>query len=188
MPACSTPTDTRQTPPQPQARPTRRQALRSALTTVALAATGRAWALQPPRGKVVLTVRGLVAQVNAGDRADFDMAMLEALPQHSYSTNTPWFKAARRFSGPLLRDVLAAAGASGQTLRAVALNDYKVEIPVADTQRHKMLLATRLDGAPMPVREKGPLFIVYPYDESADLRSERYYSRSAWQLRTLEVR
>ena len=50
------------------------------------------------------------------------------------------------------------------------------------------VLATRLDDKPMPVREKGPLFIIYPFDESEELRSERYYSRSAWQLRTLEVK
>ena len=58
----------------------------------------------------------------------------------------------------------------------------------ADKQRFKVLVATRLDDQPMPVREKGPLFIIYPYSESADLRSERYYNRSAWQLRTLDVR
>ena len=51
-----------------------------------------------------------------------------------------------------------------------------------------MLLATRLDGQAMTVREKGPLFIVYPFDDSAELRQERYYARSAWQLRTLEVK
>jgi hypothetical protein len=150
-----------------------------------------AWAADPlakPKGKVVLSVTGAVARANAGDRADFDMAMLDALPQHSFVTATPWFKTARRFSGPLLRDVMAAAGVKGTTLSAVALNDYKVEIPAEDAQRFKVLMATRLDEQPMPVREKGPLFIIYPYDDSADLRSERYYSRSAWQLRTLNVR
>jgi len=73
-------------------------------------------------------------------------------------------------------------------LRAVALNDYKIEIPAEDAAKHDMIVALLLDGKPMPVREKGPLFIVYPFDSSADLRSERYYSRSAWQLRTIEVR
>ncbi|GCL65012.1 molybdopterin-dependent oxidoreductase [Pseudaquabacterium pictum] len=168
--------------------PTRRRTLRLGLAAATLLATGGARALAAPKGKVVLSVVGTLSQANAGARADFDMAMLEALPQHSFTTSTPWFKEPKRFSGPLLRDVLAAAGAKGTALRAVALNDYKVEIPVEDALRHKVLLATRLDGQPMPVREKGPLFIIYPYDESADLRSERYYSRSAWQLRTLEVR
>ena len=64
----------------------------------------------------MLSVTGTVARANAGDRADFDMAMLEALPQHSFVTATPWFKTPRRFSGPLLRDVMAAAGVKGTTL------------------------------------------------------------------------
>ena len=168
--------------------PGRRQALRQGLATVALLAAGGAQALDAPKGKVVLSVVGAVGLTNAEGRADFDMAMLEAMPQHSFTTATPWFKEARRFTGPLLRDVLTASGAKGAAMRAVALNDYKVEIPVEDALRYRVLMATRLDGQPMSLREKGPLFIIYPYDESADLRSERYYSRSAWQLRRLEIR
>jgi hypothetical protein len=166
----------------------RRAALAGLLAWALLQATPPTWALEPAQGKVVLSITGNVSQPNAGGRADFDMAMLEALPQHSFVTSTPWFKAPHKFSGPLLRDVLAAAGAKGGTLTAVALNDYKVEIPADDAQRYDVLMATRLDDQPMRVREKGPLFIIYPYDASADLRSERYYSRSAWQLRSLQVR
>ena len=167
----------------------RRHALAVFLAAATLApATWAAEPLAKPKGKVVLSVTGTAERTNAAGRADFDMAMLEALPQHSFVTATPWFKTPRKFSGPLLRDVMAAAGAKGSTLSAVALNDYKVEIPADDAQRFKVLMATRLDDQPMPVREKGPLFIIYPYDDSADLRSERHYSRSAWQLRKLEVR
>ncbi|OGA97972.1 MAG: hypothetical protein A3E25_22035 [Burkholderiales bacterium RIFCSPHIGHO2_12_FULL_69_20] len=154
----------------------------------ALLASLPAWALDPPKGKVLLSITGQLTRANAAGRADFDRAMLDALPQHSFTTSTPWYKAPHKFSGPLLRDVLAAAGAQGSTLRAVALNDYKVQIPADDAQRYKVLMATRLDDKPMTLRERGPLFIIYPYDDSADLRSERYYSRSAWQLRRLEVR
>lgn len=169
--------------------PHRRHALALFLAAATLAPTTRAAEpLAKPTGKVVLSVTGKAERTNAADRADFDMAMLEALPQHSFVTATPWFKTPRKFSGPLLRDVLAAAGAKGNTFVAVALNDYKVEIPAEDAQRFKVLMATRLDDQPMPVREKGPLFIIYPYSDSADLRSERYYSRSAWQLRTLIVK
>src|SRR3990167_25334 len=154
----------------------------------ALLASLPAWALDPPKGKVLLSITGQLTRANAAGRADFDRAMLDALPQHSFTTSTPWYKAPHKFSGPLLRDVLAAAGAQGSTLRAVALNDYKGQTPADDAQRYKVLMATRLDDKPMTLRERGPLFIIYPYDDSADLRSERYYSRSAWQLRRLEVR
>ncbi|MDH4392945.1 MAG: molybdopterin-dependent oxidoreductase [Aquabacterium sp.] len=166
----------------------RRRALCRGLATATLLTVSPARALDAPKGKVLLSLVGTLGHTNAAGRTDFDMAMLEALPQHSFSTSTPWYKEVRRFSGPLLRDVLGAAGAKGTTLRAVALNDYKVDIPMEDTLRHKVLLATRVDGRPMAVRDKGPLFIIYPYDESADLRSERFYSRSAWQLRRLEIR
>jgi hypothetical protein len=63
-----------------------------------------------------------------------------------------------------------------------------VEIPTEDSQNFKVLMATRLDDQPMSVRDKGPLLIIYPYDDNADLRAARYYNRSAWQLRTLHVK
>ncbi|MEY4749767.1 MAG: hypothetical protein RIQ60_1981 [Pseudomonadota bacterium] len=157
------------------------------LMTVAPALNAQQAGLAAPKGKVVLTITGKIGKTNAAGKAEFDMAMIEALPQHSFSTKTPWYKEARKFTGPLLSDVLAAAGASGKTLKAVALNDYKVELPVEDTTRYGVVLARLMDDAPMPVREKGPLFIIYPFDSDATLRSERYYSRAAWQLKSLEV-
>lgn len=166
----------------------RRRLLRSALPLApGLAVTlGLPWpALAEPtpgKGRIVLTV-----QAQGGKPVDFDMAAVEALPQHSFRTSTPWYPQPVSFTGPLLRDVLAAAGARGQTLRAVALNDYKVELPASDAARFEVIVARLLDGRPMPVRERGPLFIVYPFDTSAELKSERYYSRSAWQLRRIEV-
>ena len=144
-------------------------------------------ALEAPRGLVVLTVSGRVRNPNEGGSAQFDMAMLAALPQQSFTTRTPWYAQARRFTGPLLRDVLKAAGAGGTALRLIALNDYRVDMPFDDTQRHDVLLARLLDDQPMAVRDKGPLFVVYPFDTRPELRSAVYYSRSAWQLRTIEV-
>jgi hypothetical protein len=167
----------------------RRLALVVFVAAAALGLSARAAGpLAEPSGPVVLSVTGTVERANRDGRADFDMAMLEALPQHSFVTATPWFKTARRFSGPLLRDVIAAAGAKGDTLNALALNGYKVEIPTEDSQNFKVLMATRLDDQPMSVRDKGPLLIIYPYDDNADLRAARYYNRSAWQLRTLHVK
>lgn len=144
-------------------------------------------ALEAPEGPVVLSLTGRVRQTNSGSGVAFDMAMLERLPQHSFSTRTPWYAQPRKFTGPLLREVLAAAGSHGQQLRAQALNDYRVDIPVDDTLRHDVLLARLLDDKPMPVRDKGPLLIIYPFDQEPQLRSALYYSRCAWQLKAIEV-
>ena len=152
-----------------------------------LAAALPATALDKPEGQVVLTITGRVRKPNHGASANFDMGMLQALPQASFATRTPWYTQARRFTGPLLRDVLAAAGAQGTTLRLMALNDYRVDMPFEDAQRHDVVVARLLDDKPMAVRDKGPLFVIYPFDARPELRSAIYYSRSAWQLRSIEV-
>jgi hypothetical protein len=38
------------------------------------------------------------------------------------------------------------------------------------------------------VREKGPLVIIYPFDDQPELRSALRYSRAIWQLRSIEIR
>ena len=153
----------------------------------ALAGSVAARALSAPTGPVVLEVTGRVLSANNGRCACFDMPMLGALPQTSFRARTPWYTDPRQFTGPLLRDVLTAAGARGTLLRLRALNDYRVDVPWEDAQRHDPIVARLLDGQPMAVRDKGPLFLIYPFDDRPELRSAVYYNRSAWQLRTIEV-
>lgn len=140
-----------------------------------------------PAGPVLLELRGRVSQTNRGGGACFDMPMLAALPQTSFSTHTPWYADARRCTGPLLRDVLAAVGAEGTLLHLRALNDYHVTVPWDDAQQTDPIIARLLDGQPMTVRDKGPLFLIYPFDDRPELRNAVHYRRSAWQLRTIEV-
>lgn len=146
-----------------------------------------AFALTPPSGPVVLTISGKVGVTNQGGAATFDMAMIEALPQRTFVTNTPWDKQPTKFTGPLLRDVLAAAKAQGKTLTALALNDYKTTIPVDDAYTYDVIVAHRINDQPIPVRTKGPLFIVYPFDTKPELKAATYFGRSAWQLKSLSV-
>lgn len=154
------------------------------VTAAALFAAATGWATEPPRPSIVLTVSG----VGVKDEVRFDMAMLAALPQRSFTTHTPWYPAARKFTGPLLRDVLAAAGARGRVIEAIAINDYKVDIPIEDALGHNLIVARLLDDKPMLLRDKGPLFIIYPFDADRQLRSSLFYSRSAWQLKALRIK
>jgi hypothetical protein len=156
-------------------------------TALALCSAVSALALPPASGKVILTISGKVAEKNTADASQFDLAMLEKLPQQTFTTKTPWSKDPIKFTGPLLRDVLAAAKANGTTIKAVALNDYKTAIPVDDAKRYDMILAHRMNGEPIPVRTKGPLFIVYPFDSKAELQSSKFYARSAWQLKSMDI-
>nr|WP_259677544.1 HPP family protein [Klebsiella pneumoniae] len=64
----------------------------------------------------------------------------------------------------------------------LALNDYTTIIPIDDFYKFPVIMALKMNGQYMRIRDKGPLFIVYPYDSSAELQNQIYYSRSAWQV------
>lgn len=116
-----------------------------------------------------------------------DMAAIEALPQLSFETSTVWTDGVHEFTGPTLASVLEATGAVGTMIRARAVNNYVIEIPVDSIEDTAPIIATRIDGQPFARREKGPLWIIYPFDSDARFQSESVYSRSIWQLVELTV-
>ncbi|GEO83577.1 MULTISPECIES: molybdopterin-dependent oxidoreductase [Alphaproteobacteria] len=144
-------------------------------------------ALEMPRGPVILTVVGAVTEPNGDNRAEFDLSMLDRLEGRKALMDTPWTQGKVEFSGPFLRAVLKAAGAKGSRLIIRALNGYSAEVPFSDASDLDSILATRLDGKVMTVRTKGPSMLVYPFDQDPTLYSERYFSRSVWQIKEIEV-
>ncbi|MEE4295919.1 MAG: hypothetical protein V2J20_04800 [Wenzhouxiangella sp.] len=49
------------------------------------------------------------------------------------------------------------------------------------------IVTTQIDGAPYSVRQKGPLWIVFPYDQDPRYRTEAVYALSIWQLTDVRV-
>lgn len=139
-------------------------------------------------GRVLLTVTGKIRAPDGTDSIRLDRAGLEDLGTASFVSKTPWYPDPVKFEGVLMSRLMAAVGASGDTVVATALNDYVTEIPVADFATYGVLLALKRDGEYMSPRDKGPLFVVYPYDSDPALRHQRFYSRSAWQLTRIEIR
>lgn len=168
---------------------TRRRALGGALAIMAaiVAPRGARAALPTPVGPVILTLSGALGATNTPNAAEFDLSMLDALPQRETVTATPWHEGRPRFSGPTLASVMNAAAAQGTTLRIVALNDYAAEMPVADARAIPVILATRIDGERISVRDKGPIFVIHPFDDQPELSNEVYFARSVWQVARIEV-
>jgi hypothetical protein len=144
--------------------------------------------LPTPTERIILTISGKITESNKDGAALFDRPMLEALGMTGFETTTPWYDRPVRFDGVRMERLMQAVGASGGQVLAYALNDYSTELPISDFARYNVLLALKRDGEYMPVRDKGPLFIVYPFDSSPELRHQRFYSRSAWQLARIVVR
>lgn len=161
-----------------------------ALSLVALSpARGESPApLPPPQGEALLTVTGRIGVRNMGDAAVFDRDMLSALPLRGIVTGTVWTEGVSRFRGVPLSAVLDRVGAPRVgTLRLTALNDYAVETPIEGLLRHAPLLAMERDGRIMNVRDKGPIWLLFPYDQDEKWRTERNLTLSIWQLIRIEV-
>ncbi|MBV7379844.1 molybdopterin-dependent oxidoreductase [Maritimibacter dapengensis] len=143
--------------------------------------------LQMPTGDVVLSVTGNIAATNDGNAAIFDEDMLRALGETTFETTTIWTDGVQSFTGVSLKDLLDELGVDNGTLEARALNDYAVEIPVSDAVDGGPIVAYARNNNAMSIRDKGPLWIVYPYDSNDDYASETIYSRSIWQLDRIDV-
>lgn len=144
-------------------------------------------ALETPEGRVLLSVDGDIRTTNQGQKAVFDAEMLASLAVRTIETSTPWHDGHRTFRGPLARSLLESVGAHGKTVIASALNDYAAAIPVSDFYRYDVIFATHMDGKRMTVRERGPLFVIYPFDDNPSLHQEVIYGRSVWQVSELTV-
>lgn len=144
--------------------------------------------LPQPEGRVLLTVSGKIKHSNGNGQARFDRAMLEALPGETLRTNTPWTKKVTEFHGPLARALLEFVGAHGEVVQAFALNDYAVEVPVGDMLNYRVILAMAIDGEQIGVRSRGPIWLMYPWDDNPELKNDRYYARSIWQLKEIIVK
>ncbi|WP_419899610.1 hypothetical protein [Roseomonas sp. USHLN139] len=171
----------------------RRDSLRlcTASLVAGLAATGRPVLAQTAAPgaaaePVVLRVAGLIRQPPQGER-EFTLPQLEALGLTSLRTITPWDRGLRSFSGIPLQRLLDAVECLGSMLEAEAINRYTASIPVADAQLGAFI-ATRLEGRPMRVRDRGPLWLLYPWSERPELDRSLYHERAIWQLRHIVVR
>lgn len=147
--------------------------------------------LPSPTGEIILDVTGLIGTTNGPDndpdKASFDLAMLQAMDPVEITTSTIWTEGVHSFTGVPLNRLVEVLGVTGGVLKMTAINDYMVEVPVSDAVEGGPVLAYAMDGEPMSVRDKGPVWLIYPFDGNSLYQSEVYYSRSIWQLNRIEA-
>jgi hypothetical protein len=167
---------------------TRRSFLAAALTIPAAFRPQRAAAaIATPTGEVVLAVSGAIEHAGPGGAAQFDLAMLEALGIDRLRTWTPWTDGERLFEGILASRLMEVVGARGERVLARARNDYAIEIPLDDFRRWPVLIATHMEGERLRLRDKGPLWVVYPWTDHPELNDRLTRQKSIWQLLSLVV-
>lgn len=121
---------------------------------------------------------------------ELSLADLDRLPQHSFTTSTQWTEGKIKFSGPALKDVLgllAPIDADEETVRLVAANYYEVELDQTLLELDVPIVSTRMNDETFGTREKGPLWVVFPYDADEAYRREGVYAASVWHLIEIQV-
>jgi hypothetical protein len=143
--------------------------------------------LPPLRGPVILTVSGDFERAGGGEM-QFDLQMLQALDDTSFSTSSIWTDGVHHYTGVSVQRLAAYLGiAEDALLKCAAINDYVIDVPMSDAVAGGPIIAYAMDGAPMSVRDKGPLWLLYPFDADPHYQSEVIYTRSIWQLDRIEV-
>ncbi len=136
----------------------------------------------------------MVKQQLAFDRAHtFDFEALRALPSSTIKPTLEYDAKPHTLRGPLLGQVLEATGARMDatlklTLRAI--DGYTVNLTLAQARRYRFIIATHIDGRPLPLGGLGPLWAVFDTDRHPDVMARplaERYAQCPWGLYHLEV-
>ena len=143
-------------------------------------------AVPAPSGEVVLTVTGALSRPNVGSNVQFDMATLERLGLREGVVFEPWEKIDMRFTGVDLQRLLDSVGASANaaTIHITALDDYQVDLSMAEVRSGTIILATRQDGALIPVDNGGPTRIVFGTGTKSGENPDQW----VWSVAQIDIR
>lgn len=157
-----------------------------ALPAVALTAHDK-WRSGEFRGAVILTITGniglptrgesredidkyfLLHNVAFSEATQFDAAGLAGLPQVTIEADFPKGEHLTDFTGPLLVDVLRAAGARGDMIMLHGLDDSMIRVPLQPLIDSGAILAVKREGIPFGIGDFGPTQLVFPRLDREDL-------------------
>jgi len=153
------------------------------LTTIASLCTVIFSATAALAEDVILTVNN----ATDGRSVSFTYEEMLALPQTEFRTSTIWTSDVDSYAGPSLAAVLDAAEMPHDDLRIYAINDYNVEFPAGNIAADAPILAIHVNGEPFSIRDKGPIWLLFPFDDNDSYRTEDNFALSVWQLNQIDV-
>lgn len=188
----------------------KRSFMGAALGVAGLPALAQGNAARGTRGPALLTVTGAGVQPNRGpfdavrdqmmakqklsftNAHAFDFGTLVALPPVTIEPTLEYDSKRHRLAGPLLTDVLRAAGmkALDGKLAMRAIDGYAPTLTLLDAAKYRFIVATHLDGQPMPLGGLGPLWAVYDADRFPDMAArpvDQRFAQCPWGLYHIAV-
>ncbi|MBE3651451.1 hypothetical protein BOO91_04825 [Vibrio navarrensis] len=131
--------------------------------------------------------RVVLSIVNGEQTHHFTMQDLDDLPKSEIITTTPWTGENTVFEGISAATLLKIIGESKASLKVTALNNYWAMIPSEDIDKYNPILAIRKDDKLMSVRDKGPVWVIYPLSDFKEEKNEVLHSRMVWQVDKIDI-
>jgi hypothetical protein len=163
----------------------------------------------PRSGPALLTVSGAFHGGNRGEvtaldqlmskhgvqfeRAHaFDFAALSVLPTLTIEPVIEYDGRSHSITGPLLTTVLKAAGVGTHDGELVlrAIDGYGAQLTMDEAREMRFIIATHIDGAPLPLGGLGPLWAVYDPDRVPGMMDKplgERFARCPWGLYHIDV-
>ena len=129
----------------------------------------------------VLTVTGMA------NTQQFSLEQLNQNADEEVVTATPWTDGQTTFKGISAQKLLALTGGSQSNLKVIALNNYWAVIPYSDIEKYNPVFAIERNGQEMSVRDKGPIWVIYPLSKFNEVSNELLHSRMVWQVNRVEL-
>jgi len=139
-----------------------------------------------PAGKAILTLTGKITATNRDDALALDQSTIEKMGVEQVQLYEPWTKETLDFRGVWLQRLLAVAGVAPDATKVhiVALDDYAVDLTLADVRAGGIMLATRDgSGGQIPVDKGGPTRIVFMGGVKAGENPDQW----VWSLKSIDV-
>jgi len=147
--------------------------------------TAAAEPLPAPKGEPVLRIEGVMRGNVSAHVTEVDFATLDQAASKEITIREPFVKRQMTFKGIPMDELLRRAGVdpSARTIRLHALDEYHVDLPVAEL-RSAGLLATRGEGQKLAIAKGGPIRLVF----SGDGKSARDSDNWIWSIDRVRVK
>lgn len=124
--------------------------------------------------------------VRGGDHLRLSMQALSHMGEARIEAVTPWTEGTVVFEGTPLARLAEMAGAAHGMVQITALNNYQVELALDELVAEEALLAQRMNGVRLEVRDKGPLWLVFPSAAHPALAQAENVHKWIWQVSRIE--
>jgi hypothetical protein len=131
----------------------------------------------------------LAFKVNGETVAHYSRTEIESLEAWGeLETETPWTDQSTRYEGIPFRTLIPPeTPLDGKEVRLLARNGYLIEVPLSTILKGDGFLAFKADGKWMRLRDKGPVWLIFPFSQHPELNDGEYRRIAVWMLEEIDV-